>query len=130
MKILVYDKSVLVKSYLKKNILHLVGGAEIVEANDMLEVAGLAKNDTYDMIILDIDNQQKEFVSLIRQLENYQPNGHVVIFTHTLCHTLRLYFAGNPVFHVYDQVIEFERFLSEAAIFLATSSTESNQMVG
>jgi DNA-binding response OmpR family regulator len=119
MNVLLFDRSAYIRNMIQKNLVQFKESLKITSLENISAVVNEIKYFRYDIIILDMDNLNGQFLSFNRTAQDLNSDAIVIMLTSFPNAKIMEKFKGQGVDYCLDKTNEFEILLNKIEELLA-----------
>lgn len=128
MKVLIFDRTIQIRYLISKLISQIDINTEIETAESVYTTTELLNNNSFDIIIIDMDNIKGQFNNLRSSALKHNPNTTLIFLTQFPYKRIIEKFKDQGIDYFFDKLVEFDEFTKKLEIILNQEQIDKNYL--
>lgn len=111
MNVLIYDRSDNVRRTIENNVNKLGPSVKIVSVGNIPLAGFKLSTNSFDLIIIDVDNLNGRFMDIIQYAKASSPQASIILLTLTSREIIKEKYLRNGVDYYFNEFFRFEEFI-------------------
>lgn len=128
MKVLIFDRTIQIRYLISKLISQIDVNTEIETAESVYTTTELLNNNSFDIIIIDMDNIKGQFNNLRSLALKRNPNTTLIFLTQFPYKRIIEKFKDQGIDYFFDKLVEFDEFTKKLEFILNQEQCDKNYL--
>ncbi len=128
MKVLIFDRTIQIRYLISKLISQIDVNTEIETTESVYTTTELLNNNSFDIIIIDMDNIKGQFNNLRSLALKQNPNTTLIFLTQFPYKRIIEKFKDQGIDYFFDKLVEFDVFTKKLEIILSQEVCNKNYL--